>query len=334
MQNFKTYIIDLFSKIFTIKNLIKVLTIFIVGFSSRVFIKYIYKINVFLECLSPVSITYYLLFASFVVFINELFSTINFSILPYFVDYISRIYSLWFNLFKFKLSYKYLRYICSRLYSYFVITNNQTLNNVQDSLDDSLVLRMNSASNNSNNTSNNASSSNNSLGRAPIDSFLSQEERERLVESRNEASRRRRREGQALSRRPNLNRMGDNSGSRYGAYITRIRREEMEASNQRWEAERSQYPNLTRRMWILQIEGPRRRDIISRRISLRQEELRNANLPSLSQLPISSSSYNTAILDRGNLPPILNNQGNTNNNNSNNNNYTDNNNSNSNSNNN
>jgi len=57
---------------FTIKTLYKVLVIFIFGFLSRWFVDSLTGINVFLDFCHYISITYYLLFSSFIVFVHNL----------------------------------------------------------------------------------------------------------------------------------------------------------------------------------------------------------------------------------------------------------------------
>lgn len=82
----------LFLKVFfTRVNLSKIIIIFSIGLSSRIIIHYFWGINVFTDFLHPFSIAYYFLFASFIVFINELFSTFSLSILPDFSELFSRI---------------------------------------------------------------------------------------------------------------------------------------------------------------------------------------------------------------------------------------------------
>ena len=88
MPKFNTYITDLFSKIFTIKNLIKVLTIFIFGFSFRVFIEYTYNINVFIEYLNLISILYYTLMSSLAIIVHEMVIYFEFNFIYSFFEYI------------------------------------------------------------------------------------------------------------------------------------------------------------------------------------------------------------------------------------------------------
>jgi hypothetical protein len=136
---------------FTRVNFSKIIIIFSIGLSSRVFIHYFWGINVFNDFLHPFSIAYYFLFASFIVFINELFSTFSLSILPDFFEFFSHIpkfSSLLSSLSFFKFEYfklssirHFFRCLYSKLYSYHTIIDKTTLNNTQDVLEDSLVLQ-------------------------------------------------------------------------------------------------------------------------------------------------------------------------------------------------
>jgi energy-converting hydrogenase Eha subunit C len=64
--------------IFNKRNLVKILTIFIVGFISRVLVNHYFDINVFADCFSFVSTTYYLCMAAFVVAVNHLVEVFDF----------------------------------------------------------------------------------------------------------------------------------------------------------------------------------------------------------------------------------------------------------------
>jgi hypothetical protein len=68
--------------IFTKRNLFKISIIFFIGLTSRFFINYYFNINVFVDCLSFISIIYYFLMSCFVVGINILFDFVDFSYLP------------------------------------------------------------------------------------------------------------------------------------------------------------------------------------------------------------------------------------------------------------
>ena len=63
-------------------NIIKILVIFVVGFSSRILVNYFFGINVFVDYLNSISIGYYSLMAIFVVLVNEFFSYIDLKLLP------------------------------------------------------------------------------------------------------------------------------------------------------------------------------------------------------------------------------------------------------------
>jgi hypothetical protein len=147
-QKFLLFLKTFFTKV----NFSKILVIFFVGFTSRFFIHYFFQVNVFSDFLHSFSIAYYFLFASFIVFINELFSAFNFSILPDFIYLYSNIpkfSTLWSSLRFFKFEYfklssirDFIKYLNSRLYSYNTLTDDyKTLSNAQDTLEDSLVLK-------------------------------------------------------------------------------------------------------------------------------------------------------------------------------------------------
>lgn len=74
-----------FNKFFTTANFSKILVIFTVGLLSRYFINEYFNINVFTEYWSMVSVTFYSLFATFVVFIHECFTFFNVNIIPNFI---------------------------------------------------------------------------------------------------------------------------------------------------------------------------------------------------------------------------------------------------------
>lgn len=60
-----------FFLIFTTPNIKKVLIIFIVGFISRIFINYIYSINIFVDFFNKISITYYFIFSIFIMLVHQ-----------------------------------------------------------------------------------------------------------------------------------------------------------------------------------------------------------------------------------------------------------------------
>lgn len=84
MNNFKNkfYFPGLLCKIFNKPNLNKILIIFIVGFTSRIFINYMYNINVFVDYLNKVSIIYYVSMSMFTVLIHEIITFFNINIIP------------------------------------------------------------------------------------------------------------------------------------------------------------------------------------------------------------------------------------------------------------
>ena len=65
--------------IFNKRNLVKILTIFIVGFISRIFINHYFGVNVFADCFSFVSTTYYFCMATFTVAVHHLVEVFDFS---------------------------------------------------------------------------------------------------------------------------------------------------------------------------------------------------------------------------------------------------------------
>jgi hypothetical protein len=66
-------------KVFSSGNIVKVFTIFITGFLLRVFIGYYFDVNVFVDFLNYISISFYAFMAFFSVFIGDLFSSIEFN---------------------------------------------------------------------------------------------------------------------------------------------------------------------------------------------------------------------------------------------------------------
>lgn len=93
--NMKNFFIVFLPRVFTRVNISKVLVIFLVGFLCRVFINSYWDINVFVEYLSIVSIAFYSYMAGFVVFINELFSFFNISIIPrYILEFFTNLFSM------------------------------------------------------------------------------------------------------------------------------------------------------------------------------------------------------------------------------------------------
>lgn len=81
----KQFFIYFLFKVFTPINFSKALVIFFVGFIGRFLISYFGDINVFTEYLNPVSISFYSSMAVLAVFVSELFSFFNISLIPNFV---------------------------------------------------------------------------------------------------------------------------------------------------------------------------------------------------------------------------------------------------------
>lgn len=82
----------------------KIFILFFIGFISRILIYFFFNVNVLVEFLDPVSITYYSFMAFITVFINEFFSFFNLSILANFWN-LPGFYFLFANKKKFKLEY-------------------------------------------------------------------------------------------------------------------------------------------------------------------------------------------------------------------------------------
>ena len=72
----------LLNKIFNKSNLNKILIIFIVGFTSRIFINYMYNVNVFIDYLNKISVIYYVLMSMFTVLIHEIITHFNINVIP------------------------------------------------------------------------------------------------------------------------------------------------------------------------------------------------------------------------------------------------------------
>lgn len=79
------HIKNFFSKLLLPTNISKIIVIFTVGLLSRYLINEYLDVNVFTEYLSLISIAFYSVFATFVVFVNELFSFFNINIIPNFI---------------------------------------------------------------------------------------------------------------------------------------------------------------------------------------------------------------------------------------------------------
>jgi hypothetical protein len=194
-------------KVFTRFNFVKVLILFIVGLTSRISINYIYDTNIFADYFSEVSFLYYFFFSVFLVVVHEIFHyndiTIN-------VNPTSTIP-------------KYNTPIVSHMKPY-----DQNFPNASG----------NGYGNNT--TSSSAATSGNPVVRSPqnsfvsnepIDKFLSEDDVNRLKESKKEASKRRRCSG--IRRGIAVEEAGENARVLARGEITRIRREEKLASDQR-----------------------------------------------------------------------------------------------------
>jgi hypothetical protein len=71
----------IFYKIFNKNNLIKIIIIFFVGLTTRIFINTYFNINVFTDYLSCISILYYFFFSSFIVYIHYIIDNANINII-------------------------------------------------------------------------------------------------------------------------------------------------------------------------------------------------------------------------------------------------------------
>ena len=149
------FFLQLLNSFFTRVNLSKIMIIFSVGFIFRVFINYFGDLNVFVNYLHPLSLIYYSFMASFIVFINEMFSLYQISILPNFMTLFSYLpsFSSIFSTF-IHIKYEYFElssikqdfsYLFSRMYCHNII-DNPLSDDVKDTLDDSIVLHRNSDS--------------------------------------------------------------------------------------------------------------------------------------------------------------------------------------------
>ncbi len=76
-------------------NFNKFLSIFLVGFVSRILVGYFYSVNLYLDFLSPVSILYYISMSAFIVLVHEFVN--NFNIIPSF-SFINEIYNIFIDM--------------------------------------------------------------------------------------------------------------------------------------------------------------------------------------------------------------------------------------------
>lgn len=93
-------IINLLKRIFNKSNLNKVILIFIFGFVTRALVYYTYNINVFIDYLNLVSLTYYFVFSIFIVLIHEIVNFFDINIIPSFNYLYSSINSIMQFLYK------------------------------------------------------------------------------------------------------------------------------------------------------------------------------------------------------------------------------------------
>src|SRR5579871_1486723 len=83
--NIKNSLPSIMKRIFTKKNISKIIIIFLVGLIIRIIISYCYNVNVFFEFFHKISLIYYSFMAIFIVVLNETFALFNFNIIPQFV---------------------------------------------------------------------------------------------------------------------------------------------------------------------------------------------------------------------------------------------------------
>jgi len=65
--------VNIFTRVFTLKNIRKIFIVFLVGFSCRVGIHFFLGINVFMDYLNFVSFVYYGFMSCFIITLDELF---------------------------------------------------------------------------------------------------------------------------------------------------------------------------------------------------------------------------------------------------------------------
>ena len=95
----KNLFLELFRKVFNKSNLNKILIIFVVGFISRIFINYIYNINVFVDYFNKISIMYYVSMSMFIVLIHEIITYFDINVIPsYILNFVNNIPKLVHNL--------------------------------------------------------------------------------------------------------------------------------------------------------------------------------------------------------------------------------------------
>jgi len=133
----KTNLFNLFLyKFFSRTTLSKIFIIFAFSFLSRMFINHYFEINVFTEFMHPISIAYYSILSTFIVFINELFSFFNISIIPNFTG-------IWSYFIRFKFEYLKPSFLRNLIRDYLntsdnKITMNQNVTTINDKVEEAI----------------------------------------------------------------------------------------------------------------------------------------------------------------------------------------------------
>lgn len=246
-------------KIFTLSNLNKVLIIFTFGLASRIFIVYMYNINVFIEY----SNIYYYLFSLFIVVVHEVVHHFNFNIIPSHIIALFKIILIMFEDSKLKLG-----------------AHNQTDSSVKSRINKpsiSNVLNMdgNSSSTNSTHNPNIGSSRTRNTSNwipgatrstpvgarasmyIPSTSLMPP----KPIEFSNILYGFSVKNNIAFKELVETFEHGKPSG-----WLEQYGKEEVKASDQRWLKERSEYPHLTHTEWVKLVDADRFAEILSRRV--------------------------------------------------------------------
>src|SRR5271156_1615880 len=83
MNNNIRNIFSILSRILNKSNFNKFLIIFIVGFVSRTLVYYFYNVNVYLDFLNVVSVSYYICMSAFIISVHEFVNCFDFNIIPF-----------------------------------------------------------------------------------------------------------------------------------------------------------------------------------------------------------------------------------------------------------
>src|SRR5437763_694251 len=74
MNEYNSMLINFLKHYFSIKKIINIFFIFVVGFVSRLIVNQTFDINVFTDCLNFISILYYFFLSYFICIIRDIFS--------------------------------------------------------------------------------------------------------------------------------------------------------------------------------------------------------------------------------------------------------------------